>query len=268
MNTSKLTKFIKDARSALSKHSPEILTGIGIAGMITTTILAVKATPKALRLIEAAEMDKYDEVHDDQSTGREELTAVETVKAAWKPYIPAIVTGVASVGCLAGGCSIHARRNAALATAYQLSTTALKEYKAKVVETIGEKKEQKIRESISNDKLEKNIANEQTVIITGTGHTMCYDVHSDRRFQSDIDKIKRAMNELNYRMNSGMEMYISLNEFYDYIGLKHTQAGETMGWRIDRGLIDIYFGSTLIDDQPYVTIEFLNPPDYGFNTLY
>ena len=40
---------------ALQKHSPEILTGIGIAGMVTTTILAVRATPKALLLMETTE---------------------------------------------------------------------------------------------------------------------------------------------------------------------------------------------------------------------
>ena len=269
MNKSKLTKFITDLRVAVDKHSPEILTGIGIAGMITTTILAVKATPKAIRLIEAAEKDKYDEVvGDGMSAGREPLTAMETVKVAWKPYIPAVVTGMLATGCLIGGNSIHARRNAALATAYQLSSTALKEYKAKVVETIGEKKEEKIRDSIAKDKLEKNITNEQTVLITGSGHTKCYDVFSDRQFESDIDKIKRAVNELNYRMNTGMEMYISVNEFYDEIGLKHTQPGDVMGWRIDRGLIDIHYGSMLINDQPYVTIEFLNPPDYDFNKLY
>lgn len=269
MDKSKLAKFITDARSALSKHSPEILTGIGIAGMITTTVLAVKATPKALRLIEAAEMDKYDEIHDDPtSTGREELTAVETVKAAWKPYIPAIVTGAASVGCLVGGCSIHARRNAALATAYQLSTTALKEYKAKVVETIGEKKERVVHDKIAEEKLKEKPIEPSSVIITGKGKTKCYDILSGRAFESDRNAIERAMNNLNYRMNTGMEMYISLNEFYDEIKLDRIPMGETIGWRVDKGLIDIHFASFLIDDEPYMTIEFLVPPEHGFNKLY
>lgn len=270
MNKSKLSKFILDARSAVSKHSPEILMGVGIAGMITTTVLAVKATPKALRLIEAAERDKYDELHPDAAVSEKEpLTAVETVKAAWKPYIPALVTGVTSIGCLIGGNSIHARRNAALATAYQISTTALKEYRAKVVETIGEKKERVIHDKIAEDKLKEKPITKSDVIFTGKGETNCYDILSGRAFKSSRNKIEKAMNNLNYRMQGGQEMCISLNEFYYAIGLDPIPIGDTIGWRIDKGLIDIYFASFLMDDdEPFMTIEFLVPPEHGFNKLY
>lgn len=269
MNKSKLSKFILEARSAVSKHSPEILTGIGIAGMITTTVLAVKATPKALRLIEAAERDKYDELHQDSnSNGKEELTTVETVKAAWKPYIPALITGVTSVGCLIGGNSIHARRNAALATAYQISTTALKEYKAKVVETIGERKERVIHDKIAEDKINEKPIVKSEVIFTGKGETNCYDILSGRAFKSDRNKIEKARNDLNYNMTSGMEMYVSLNEFYNAIGLSNIPIGDDIGWRVDKGMIDIHFASFLIEGEPYMTIEFLVPPEHGFNKLY
>ena len=78
MNKESVTKALRQVKTVLSDHSPEILTGIGIAGMITTTVLAVKATPKALMLIEDAKEEKKDK-----------LTVTETVKAAWKPYIPA-----------------------------------------------------------------------------------------------------------------------------------------------------------------------------------
>ena len=76
----KFVKFISDSKQFLGKHSPEILTGLGIAGMLTTTILAVKATPKALKLIE----NKKKELNTD------ELTALQTIKATWKPYMPAV----------------------------------------------------------------------------------------------------------------------------------------------------------------------------------
>ena len=69
MNKPNFSKIAKDAKRVLSKHSPEILTGIGLAGMITSTVLAVKATPKALKRIEEAKEEKG-----------EELTKVETVK--------------------------------------------------------------------------------------------------------------------------------------------------------------------------------------------
>ena len=117
-------------KAFLVKRSPEILTGIGIAGMITTTIVAVKATPKAARLLE-----------DLQAQKKEPLTKVEVVKSCWKYYIPAAATGIASVTCLIGANRVSVRRTAALAAAYQISETALTEYRDKVIETIGEKKE-------------------------------------------------------------------------------------------------------------------------------
>ena len=179
---------------ALQKHSPEILTGIGIAGMVTTTILAVRATPKALLLIQEAEEVKH------QNTDASALTPVETIKAAWLCYVPAAVTGVLSMTCLIGASSVNLRRNAALATAYTLSESALKEYREKVVETIGEKKEQAVQDAVAKERISKSPVTNQEVIITEKGNTLCYDVISGRYFKSDIEKLKRAANDLSRRM--------------------------------------------------------------------
>ena len=138
------TKFISSIKSTIVSHSPEILTGIGIAGMIATSIMAIKATPKAIKLIEEKEKEVGDK-----------LTPIETIKATWKCYIPATVTCVTSTACLIGASSVNARRNAALATAYSLSKTALSEYKDAVVETIGEKKEKVVRENVGRAKCGK-----------------------------------------------------------------------------------------------------------------
>lgn len=193
-----LASIAKSVRTAMKKHSPEILTGIGIAGMITTTVMAVKATPKALILLE----EKKDELDTDR------LEPKDIIKAAWPCYIPAAVVGSISVFCLIGASSTNLRRNAALATAYTLSESTLKEYQEKVVETIGEKKEQSIRDSVSKDKMVKNPVRE--VILTESGgNTICYDVLSGRYFKSDRDKITRVMNELNRQMRD--EMYVMLH---------------------------------------------------------
>ena len=125
-----LASIAKSVRTAMKKHSPEILTGIGIAGMITTTVMAVKATPKALILLE----EKKDELDTDR------LEPKDIIKTAWPCYIPAAVIGSISVFCLIGASSTNLRRNAALATAYTLSESTLKEYQEKVVEAIGEKR--------------------------------------------------------------------------------------------------------------------------------
>ena len=185
---SKLSVFFKAARNTASKHSPEILTGIGIAGMITTTVLAVKATPKALKLMDDARYDK-----------EEDLTVPEKVKVTWKCYIPATLLGLASVGCLIGANSVNLRRKAALATAYKLSETALAEYKEKVIETVGEEKAKDIRSAIAKDKMEKNPVTKSEVIITDKGESLFCDSISGRYFKSDMNTIEKAVNTINRR---------------------------------------------------------------------
>lgn len=246
-------QIVKSLRVTMAKHSPEILTGIGIAGMVATTVLAVHATPKALALLEEKKLE------------RERISAVDTVKTTWKCYIPAAVTGVTSIACLIGANSVNARRSAALATAYSLSQTALAEYKDKVVETIGEKKEQVIRESIAKDKLENDPVRSNEVIITDKGTTLCYDGIFGRYFKSDIDTIKRAVNAINRKMVSG-EMYVSLNEFYDEIGLGPIPIGDDLGWNLDDGTIEVDFTSHLAEDgTPCLVILYNVNPKYGYS---
>lgn len=259
MSKVNMGKVLKDAQTLLSKHSPELLTGLGIAGMITTTVLAVKATPKALDLIE----QKREELYPDST---EKLTPVETVKAAWKCYIPAAVTGVTSVACLIGASSVNARRNAALATAYNLSATALAEYKEKVIETIGEKKEQVIRDKVAEERIKKEPVNNSAIIVSGTGNTRCFDMATKRRFISDIEQIKRIVNELNRRMINGDD-YISLNEFYYELGLDGCDVGDEIGWNVLRGLIEIDFSAQLDSDGvPCIVLNYVVAPKRGFNS--
>lgn len=237
---------------SVRKHSPEILTGIGISGMVATTVLAVKATPKALILIEQEETN----LHVDK------LTPVETIKVCWKCYIPSAITGVASIACLVGASSVNFKRNAALATAYTLSETALREYRDKVVETIGEKKEQLVKDAIAKDKIEKNPVTNNEVIITENGNTLCFDAISGRYFKSNIDLLKKSVNDLNRRML--LDGYISLNDFYEEIGLDSIKIGDELGWDFDKGLIDLNFSSQLASDgTPCLVIGFIVEPKYS-----
>jgi hypothetical protein len=254
MNKPNIANLLKSTRTVLVKHSPEILTGMGIAGMVMTTVLAIKATPKALKLIE----DKKKEEHTDK------LTPVETVKAAWKPYIPVAITGVTSIACIVGASSVNTRRNAALATAYTLSETALKEYKDKVIETIGEKHEKEIREKINKDHIDQKPVTKSNVIFTDKGNTLCFDYHSGRYFRSDIDHIKRAVNELNRRLVGNG--YVSLNDFYDELDLEHTKMGYDLGWEIDDGNVEIDFSAQIAnDDTPCIVINYEVAPHHNFD---
>lgn len=254
MNT-KMTNFFKSTRKFLGKNSPEILTGIGVAGMITTTVLAVGATPKALELIDKARWDKD-----------EPLTVPETIKVAWKPYIPAALLCAASTSCIIGASAVNHKRNAALATAYAISERTLVKYRDKVIETIGEKKEKEVREKAAQDDVNnKNVSNTQ-VILTSKGNTLCMDAMSGRYFRSDLDKIRKIVNELNRRMN--YENYISLDDLYSELGLDSTSTSNYLGWNLDDGLIEVDFHTCLAEnDEPCVVVDFTVRPRYEFDKL-
>ena len=256
MNKSNLSQITKRVRNTLSEYSPEILIGIGISGMVATTFMAVKATPKALSI-----MAEIKENHA-EDTMKKAMTK-EIVKRVVPIYIPATITGAMSIACIIGASSVNARRNAALATAYTLSDAALREYKDKVVETLGERKEEVIRDAIAKDKIDKDPVSNKEVIITGKGDTLCYDTMCKRYFRSDIDKLRKIENDLNRRMRD--EMYISLNEFYYEVGLDDIAIGYEFGWNIDRGYIELEFSSQLADDgTPCLVVGFRTPPDYNF----
>lgn len=254
MSKEKFTGLVNNVKKVVIKRSPEILTGIGIAGMISAGILAVRATPKALELIR----EREDELK------VEKLPVGETVKTTWKCYIPAVSTCILSAACIIGASSVHAKRNAAIAAAYKLSEKALIEYKDAVIETIGEKKELEVRDKMAEKCIEKDPVSKTEVIVTDKGSSLCYDSISGRYFKSDIETIKRAENVINKQMLS--DMYVSLNDFYDEIGLDFTKVGRELGWSVDDGLIDIHFSSQLADDgTPCLVVEYYTPPRYNFD---
>lgn len=261
MNKQSLTKFARSVQTSLSRRSPEILMGLGITGMVTTTVLAVRATPKALVLME----DRKDELE------VEVLPPVEVVKTTWRCYIPAAISGAVSIACLVGSHSVNARRNAALAAAYKLSETAFTEYREKVVETIGEKKEKAVRDKVSEEQVKNNPVSRTEIIVTGKGTTLCFEPLSSRYFYSDLEKIKRAENELNKQMLcDAFDAGITVNDFYTEIGLPPTQTGDGLGWKVAGGLIDIYPSAQMAEEgsehegEPCIVLNYSNPPRYDF----
>lgn len=255
MSTSKVSAIFNTVKKSVIKHSPEILTGMGIAGLLTSTVLAVAYTPKAMRLI------------DEKKAMQEEpkdLKPTEVVKTVWKCYIPSAVISAASIGCLIGANAVHYKRNAALAMAYTLSETALHDYKSKVIETIGEKKEEVIRDAVMKDKIDKNPASNNEVYIISKGNTLMFDPISSRYFQSDIDTVNRIVNDLNRIMLS--ENYVSLNDFYYEIGLKSISVGDDIGWNVDKGLIKIRYSAQLTDNnEPCAVLDYETAPYHGYD---
>ena len=253
MQKPNLTKICRNVKTATVKHSPEILTGVGIAGMIMTTVMAVRATPKAIQLLDEEKRRQQ----------ADKLEPMDVVKTAWKCYIPAAVTGTVSVACLIGASSVNARRNAALTAAYTISESTLRDYQKKVVETIGEKKEQTVRDAVAKERLEKNPVENKEVIVTAKGDTLCFDAVSGRYFKSDIETLKQAANAMSRRLL--VDTYVSLNDFYWEIGLKTIKIGDSIGWNVDDGLIEPTFSAQLADDgSPCLVLDYDIAPRYDY----
>ena len=236
----------------ITKNSTTILTGMGVAGLISTTVLAVKATPKAIKLIEEAEWELDED---------EELTKMDVVKLTYKCYIPSAIMGATTIACIIGAHSINTRRNAALAGLYSLSEKTLKEYQSKVAETIGEDKEREIRREVKKDKVRNNPVSTSEVIMTGGGNCLCYDAQSGRYFYSDPETIRSVLNSLSRQLMS--DMFIPLNDVYHDLGLSGTKLGDTVGWHVDNGLIEPDFGAQMADDgRPCLVLDFTIEPKY------
>jgi len=227
-----------------------------VAGLLSTAVLAVRATPKALQILEG---ERYERAN-------ESLTNKDIVRLTWKCYAPAVITGVATIACIIGTNSVHLKRHAALASAYSLTAATLKEYQAKVVETLGEKKAHEIKEEIHKDKLRKTPVNENEVLVVGQGEALCYDVMSGRYFKSDMEKIRKAENDLNRDLRN--EMWVSLNNVYDALGLPPIKIGEEVGWAVNHSDIEFDFSSHIADNgSPCLVIDYTVDPRADYQQL-
>lgn len=247
---SKFETFLKTAKEELSEHSPEILTGLGIASMFSSIIFSIWATPKAEKAIEKKKKE----------TNKEKLDFWETIGVSWKYYVPSAVSFAAGTACIIGSDTIAKKRTAAIAAAYSITETALTEYKSKVVDELGESKDKKVREQIIEEKIRENPPKSNEVIITNKGETLFYETISGRYFKSDIERVRRAENELNRNMRSDIQ--ISVNDLYMMLGLPITnQVNDGIGWDIDHGYIEFIFSAHMSEDeQPCIAIDYRTPP--------
>jgi hypothetical protein len=262
MKPNGFTRGVKKLGGVISKNSPTILTGLAVGGLFTTVIFAVQATPKAQALLneelENRGLSAVGEYHSDKKFS-DDFTKTEIVKITWKVYIPAACMGLATAACIVGSNSINQRRNAALATVYGLTEAAFREYKEKVVETIGKSKELKVRDEISGDHV-KNISEDCEVVLTGRGNILCLDSFG-RLFRSDIEDIRRSINNVNQDFID--DRWISLNDWYYAIGLSETKYGDNMGWDLDEGLMDVSFSSQLTEkNEPCLVLNYKITPKF------
>lgn len=244
-------EIVRKLEHVAKVNSPVILTAFGVSGTIATAYLTGRAAYESRGVIEQAEMDRSVETLDTDVEMRY-LTTRDKVELVWELYIPAGISCAATVGCIVLATRVGSRRTAALTAAYSLSEKALVEYREKVAEKFGEKKEKSIRDEIAQDRVAKSPP--QNTIITGDGTVLCYEMFTGRYFNSDMESLRRATNDINAKLMR--EMYATLSDFYYILGLPYTTYSSDVGWESDR-LLELDFTTVLSEDsKPCIAFDY------------
>lgn len=207
--------LLQNSMLFLKKNASTILTYIGSAGVIATSVMAVKVTPKALTLLENAKTEKG-----------EELTKTEKIKVAGPAYIPAVLIGASTIACIFGANILNQRQQAALMSAYALLDNSYKDYKKKIKELYDNDVENTVRNEITKDKY-----NEDTYPVENAMQ-LFYDEFSQRYFESTTENVIHAEYEVNRML--AIEYSVYLNDFYVLLGIDRVDYGDYLGWSMDK----------------------------------
>lgn len=246
----------------VKKHANVILTIIGIVGMISTVVLAVRETSKCDELIEKAEAKLREETKDENAV----LDRKETIKCFAKTYWPSIAMGIVTVSAFVGSVYVSEKRQGTMATALALSEGALHRFQDITLETVGKDTMDKIHAKVADTQLKGNPLKDTAkveVSTIGPATTRCYDPYTGRYFDSDIETIRRAVNDLNEDLLTGD--FISLNDFYYKIGLAEVERGDEFGWYAGdvTELIEVKFSARLAENgTPCIVIGYDVCPVY------
>lgn len=258
-------------------NATTILSGMAVAGVVGTVALAIRATPGARDKIDQevnrkwqnadAPKIKVDESPEGEIPIKKGLSQVEVVKLVWRDYIPAAISGAATVVCILGANQIGLRKQAALVGAYTLVDTAFTSYKDEVLKVIGAKKEQEVRDSVGTKEIQDNPPVLTQVIMAGGGDQLCRDALTGRYFRGDSETIRRAENDINARIIGG-DMYASLNEFFELLDLPPVRLGEILGWNTDVMLKVVLTSALSEDGIPCLAIGYLSLPKVDYDKVF
>ena len=241
------------------KHSPEILVVAGVVGIVTSTVMACKATTKVNDIIDEA-TDTIDAIHNSAGKGLhtsdgEEYTqevankdlAIVYVQTGWKfvkLYGPAVALGVASIGCMIGSNQILRKRNVALAAALTAVDTSFKEYRGRLIDRFGKDLDRELRFGIKAKEIEEKIIDENgkettvtktvEVVDPNTAHSLYSVVFCEGNAgwtkNAELNKVF-LIQQQNYANDKlRLRGYLTLNEVYEMVGAPTTAYGQIAGW--------------------------------------
>lgn len=257
------------AGKLVADNSPVILSAIAVTGTVMTAVLTGKASFKAALIIDENEPVigvKRNSETNDVEMDNAPLDIRQKVDLVWKLYIPAAGTAAMTIFCTIAANRIGMRRAAALASAYKISEKAWGEYKDKVIETIGRKKEEAVRDEVAQDRVDNNPVSKTNLIVTGGGKELCFEEFTGRYFETDVQSLRKAQNDINHQVNNSY--YASLTDFYDLIGLPRTSLSDEFGWNSDE-LLELEFSTTMSkDERPCISIGFRAVPIRDYHRVH
>lgn len=250
--------MLKTGLSVASKNAPAMLTAFGTVGVVTTAILAGKASFEAAKKIADAETEAM--MNHEPGTHRDGLlTKGEKVKLVWPLYIGAVTSGVLSCGAIVLAHRVNARRAAVLAAAYALNEGKLEEYQEKIKEKFGIKEEKEARDELVQERVNRDYEDGTILFNPLEGKVLIRDDYSGRYFYSNIEDINKAVNEINREIL--ISDFQTLSDFYDCIGLDHISTSDYFGWNTNERLEVDWSTCTTPDGKHAVhSFEFVNPP--------
>ncbi|MET0785756.1 MAG: DUF6353 family protein [Paenisporosarcina sp.] len=242
-----LTQLAGIASRNLKTHSSVIFSVSAGVGTIFSAYLAGKASFKAAIIIRDTE-----ELEGPSTVKRERIK--ERTKLVWKLYIPPAISTTSTILLILGANRAGARKLLASEAALSLANKAYTEYRDKVVEELGSRKDQAIRDKIATDKVKNNPPPSQDVLVIGSGDVLCCELYTGRYFVSNWEKIRKAVNDINSRMLK--HDYATLDDLYYILGLNQTTMSGNFGWKSNR-LLEISISTILTEDnRPCLTFEY------------
>ena len=200
------------------EHAPTILTFSAVGGVGMTAWLSARSS---IRVQDICLELEYTSDH--------KPTRKEKIKASWRELIPPVVMGGATIACIIFAHRIHLQRQAAIAAAYSVLSDKYHEYRQEVINEIGDKKENRIQDTIAQNKV-NNTYTGLNIIQTRFGNVLFVDAWSGRYFYSSYDAVKTAA--LTITDIAQRDMCASLNEFYTALEIPQTEHCDLIGWNI------------------------------------
>lgn len=265
------------ARFLLDQHASTILTGMGVAGTVSTAVLTGRATVKAVHEIDVATKkneleylarmkEDSDVVVDIDQLPYPALSKLEVARIVWPLYIPPAITGITTIMAIVSANRIDSKKIAALTVAAGVSDRTLQEYKTKLEEKLTARQYASVKDDIANDRVQATpVSSNGQVMIVGEGKVLCFDELTGRYFHSSAEEIRKAENKLNHWIlnNAGA----SLEEFHDELGLESTPYTSMVGWGPEN-MVEVEFHSVLKDDKPVLAVNFNYPPTAAYMKLH